>query len=481
MTTPLVNNSQDFAAGDATVQIVQVRFLHSLPPSDDDPITAAYVTDQDGEAAYIEVTTETLKKFHVFLSAVGVVSNDTGAQAVAGFSKSVCRIPPLMMCNPWEGPVTGDIDYGWLKGKTLLVKTAEGGTNAWAPGDMGLLDPINAPWEDPINTGAKSVAVSIAKVRPPFCFSGTVDVRPGQASSMRTAINIMFDIYENPFFGKNKIRKDDIYRPALNVTKGYITTLTDTYETDADGNPILDGDGNPIVSGNTCDSEPANDDTIAMALPPDRCFSPTPDPTNYVDYANPQVCNSIVNNHNEEVPMARWDRIGDGVWDINEYWLTNHGAVPPMPINDTVSDPYYVFDPLNPEIVQESITFDLNMSRYDMYRYELWVNNMIPDNVNNVAPTNRTDGEWGQPQCYSGTPGIGKPDRRVTYMAVINCLEAGVNGNSAGALTPIDYVEMFLIRPIRGGSDNNLWLEFIRPVEDDPNGAAVHDLVQLYR
>jgi Flp pilus assembly protein TadG len=488
MTTPLVNNSQDFAAGDATVQIVQVRFLHSLPPSDDDPITAAYVTDQDGEAAYIEVTTETLTKFHVFLSAVGAVSNDTRAQAVAGFSQSVCRIPPLMICNPWEA-TDDDIDYGWLKGKTLLVKTKEpsedGGGGAWAPGDMGLLDPIYAPWETNTNAGAKEVALNIARVRPPFCFSEDVDVRPGQVDSMRNAINVMFDIYANPFFGSGKVRKDDLFRPALNVTKGYITTITEEYETDADGIPVLDGDGNPIVSGTSCDSNPADDDTVAMALPPDRCFSPTPaaGPPNYVDYTNPQACTSlsVATGHATNVPWARRERIGDGVWDIDRYWQTNHGTTP-MPIGNTLNDPGYVFDPAYPGIVQESITFSMDMSRYDMYRYEMWAD-IIPDNKTGLTgPLNLTNGEWGKPQCFGGTtPIAGKPDRRITYMAVINCLENDVKGNSAGGLDPVDYVEMFIIRPIRGGSDTSLWLEFIRPVEDDPNGAAVHDLVQLYR
>ncbi|MBE9558149.1 MAG: hypothetical protein IMF08_14925, partial [Proteobacteria bacterium] len=149
MGAPLVNNNQDFAQGDAIVQIVQLRFLKSLPAHDDDPITDANLTTNPTKAAYVEATTETLTQFNAFLAAVGAGTGDTLATAVAGNNTLTCKVPPLMICNPWEGLENPDTNEAYtpkqldarLRGATLLAKTVEGGTDSWAPGAMALLDP----------------------------------------------------------------------------------------------------------------------------------------------------------------------------------------------------------------------------------------------------------------------------------------------------------------------------------------------------
>lgn len=445
-TSPLVTNDQDFASGGPVVHIASVRFLSSLPASDDDPITASYETTADESASYIEVTTEVLTQQNTFLRAVGINIGTTKAVAVAGFRESVCKIPPLMICNPWETSTSDEINYAWLKGKTLLVKTKEGGTTAWASGDMGLLDPPTYDWDTSTNTGAKQVALSIARVSPPFCFDDPVSVRPGQVDSMRNAINVMFDMYQNPYFGAGVVRTDPNFRPALNVTKGYVST-------------------------SACDAVPADNDTIAMGLPPDTCFADTTDP-NWLNFTNPTGCNSSSIDWMNNVPLARRDRIGDGVWDILRYWKTNHDPSATSVPSDCVTD---YFDNT------QTVCIGPNASRYDMYRYEI-AKGIIPDNKTGAGSTGRTDGELGAPQCYGGgSPIPALPDRRVLYMAVVNCLAEGVQGNSVNVVHPRDYVKMFIIRPIRGGSDTNLWLEFIGPVEPGSKDAGIHDLVQLYR
>ncbi len=422
--TPLVNNSQNFAEGDATVQIVQLRFLHSLPSSDTDPITDAYVTTVPESARFVEVTTETLTQNNIFLPAVGAASGTTAAVAVAGYKSMVCRYPPLMMCNPYETATDKGFPIELLRGKTLLAKTKEGGTEAWAPGDMGLLDPPTYDWDTGSNTGAKKVAEEIAKTTPDQCFDSPVEIRPGQVDAMRNAVNVRFDIWKNPFFGSGKARKNDNYRPALNVTKGMIVEKVTTVD------PITG------VSSTVCNQEyppapPPGEDPQAMALPPDDCFGTGGDFTNPVD------C----------VGSVRPDRIGDGNWDRETYWRVNHGA--PLPASMTTA------------------------SRYTTYREEI-DNNIIP---------NMPGGENGNPMCFEGTyPIPADPDRRVLYLAVINCIEEGpLTGSSNPDVAVKSFAKMFLIRPIPGGSDTSIWLEFIDEVKPGNEDGVLHDMVQLYR
>lgn len=422
--TPLVNNSQNFAEGDATVQIALLRFLHSLPASDLDPITDEYIAPTAESARFVEVTTETLSQNNIFLPAVGAASGSTAAVAVAGFKTMVCRYPPLMMCNPYETEIDKSFPIDELRGKTLLAKTKEGGTEAWAPGDMGLLDPPTYDWDTGSNTGAKTVAEEIAKTTPDQCFDSPVEIRPGQVDAMRNAVNVRFDMWENPFFGGGKARKDDQFRPALNVTKGMVVEKVTTTDPDT-------GISTTVCTQEYPPAPPPGEDPLAMGLPPDDCFGTAG------DFTNPVNCAGSI----------RPDRIGDGAWDRETYWRVNHGETLPASM--------------------------ASASRYSTYLDEI-SNNIIP---------NMTGGENGNPMCFEGTyPIPADPDRRVLYMAVINCIDEGpLTGSSNTDVGVKSFAKMFIIRPIKGGSDTNIWLEFIDEVKPGNQDGVLHDIIQLYR
>lgn len=475
MTTPLVNNNHDFAEGDATVQIVRLRFLHSLPPSDDDPITDAFVTTDPASAAYVEATTETLTNLNAFMAAVGVGSSDTLAVAVAGNNTLTCKVPPLMICNPWEGLINDDTGLVYtpsqldarLKGATLLAKTVEGGTESWAPGAMALLDPpptcvndvdgVCLEWDTSSKNGTKAVALSLARVPQEYCyFEAPLSVRTGQANAMRGAVNIWFDIYENPFFGGNKYRTDPDFRPARNVTKGWFTDWVDK--------PIYDADGNLVGSDTVCESTPVDDPNAAFGLPPDDCFAPSTDPLNFF---NPVPCGTSLG------PPGSETRIGDGGWNIKHYWHVNHD-----PLGDPLADPPFGNCITNPLDGSEQACLSAGMTRYQMYLYEIW-SGAIPNN--DISSTPAIEGENGNPMCYGGGSSTltDSPDRRKLSVAVINCQAWGITGNSVPTVDAEYFAEMFVLRPIRGSSDYNIWLEFISIKSSGDE--AVHDLVQLYR
>ncbi len=231
---------------------------------------------------------------------------------------------------------------------------------------------------------------------------------------------------------------------------------------------ILDPDGNVIGTENVCESTPVDDPDVAFGLPPDDCFAPATDPLNWF---NPVPCPSSVG------PLGSEARIGDGDWSegLLQYWKVNHD--PTVTSLDDLPTTACVQNPLD---AAEQICISPGMTRYRMYLYEI-ASGTIPDNQSGAGATGRTDGENGAPQCYGGGEGTltSNPDRRRLSVAVINCDEWGMSGNSVPSVDAEFFADMFVLRPIRGQSDYNIWLEFIK--FSSSGDEAVHDLVQLYR
>jgi hypothetical protein len=315
----------------------------------------------------------------------------------------VCRFPPLMICNPFETQGYHGFPADMVRGQQLLAKTKGSGDAAWAPGDFGLLDPPNNPFDTGSNTGARRVAEEIARADPRACYSDEVTLRPGVINSMRTGINVRFDMYQNPHFGGGSDRSNVQYRPARNVVKG-----------------MVNGTGR---GGGACAPTTS---AAAQKMPRDTCLQTGSCPTT--------------------LPA----RLGDGNWDRATYWSVNHPGVP-MP----------------PELA--------GAARYDFYRYEI-DNAMIPNNV-------ATGGENGNPQCYSGsTPPNDNPDRRVLYMAVINCIEQGpLTGGSNPDVEVERFMKMFVTEPVDSGRETDIWLEFVDEVRPGADDGVLHDQIELVR
>jgi Flp pilus assembly protein TadG len=400
-TSPLVSNVQTHATGSHTVTITSMRFFWGVPDDTQVTISSSYETTDPEQARFVEVTTQQLTQDNFFVQALaaGQTTGSTGAIAVAGFKRTVCRFPPLMICNPFETATYHEFPTDSVRGDQLLAKTNQGGSSAWAPGDFGLLDPPDDPFDTTTNSGAKRVAQEIARADPRACYSADVNIRPGTVASMSTGLNVRFDLYGNPYFGNGASRSDPEYRPARNVVKGMVT------------------------SGGACS---ATTSPLAQKMPEDTCLASgtcaTPLPT----------------------------RLGDGNWNRTLYWTVNH-----------------------PGVAMPSAL--ASASRYDFYRYEI-DNGMIPNN-------SAAGGENGNPQCYSGsvTPND-NPDRRVLYMAVINCIEQGpLNGSSNTNVKVKAFAKMFFTEPVPSSSSTDVWLEFINIVKPGADDGVLHDQIELVR
>ena len=214
---------QTFGAGAAALDPATdlvLRFLSSLPASDDDPISTTSVTTSDAQAVYAEVTvTPRTLSLWLIPGAAGLfgfetgATGTTGATAVAGFTQHVCDAAPLMFCSP-SGP-----SYTPVRGRMIQLKSQ----NFWGPGAFGLLDgnfdpsgPCGAA-----NQGAdfyRCVVAAVRNVTRSVARRG-VDIRPGQVTGAAAAgFNTRFDIYGTNLHSK---RNDPLFAPAPNVVRGF--------------------------------------------------------------------------------------------------------------------------------------------------------------------------------------------------------------------------------------------------------------------
>ena len=149
-------------------------------------------------------------------------------------------------------------------------------------------------------------------------------------------------------------------------------------------------------------------------------------------------------------------RLGNGSYSLSAYWTANYGGSLPAAISSTTT------------------------SRYDVYQYEL-----ANGKTSLAAIGGPAVGEKGSPQCYSGGTAP-TYDRRVIYVAIVNCTNLAINGNSGSLGSPVAYGKFFLTEPVSSG---NYYSELVgiagTGASLDGGGntgpVAVSESVQLYR
>lgn len=314
----LLANSTVFGRGvDRNVRISHVEFYSRLPASDVSPIAQGVLASDPTNARFLSVTVAPVSLNTILPAALfggsSVVS--AGASSVAGFDQSVCQIPPLFVCNPYELPGMNYSDASRAlqsaeaqrSVRRRLIRLRQYGTSdfPYAAGDYGFLDAAT------LATGQTGTMDAVASVHPPDCFVlNGVTFREGALDNVREAFNVRFDLYQGSMSG----RQGDVdYRPALNVRKGYV------------------GVGGGGSAGGSCSATPA--DNWPIGSPPNQATG---------------------------LPIdLQWPflngRMGSGLWDFSTYWQANHGSDgrPPPSVN---GEPATNSDP---------------PSRYEVYRYEI--------------------------------------------------------------------------------------------------------------
>lgn len=373
-------------------------------------IAKAQPATSDTNAKFLEVQVNPRAAFYALTPIVAAfTSGPLNATAFAGLGSAICRVPPLMMCNPNEN-ADPDFTIANYVGKGIRLVGNDGG-GFYGPGTFGFLD-VGA------GNGAASLRAALGRNSGPGdCVAATgVDVEPGNIITVRDALNTRFDIYDgglNQACGANGL----LCPPSLNTRK-------DVLKGNAGGQ-------------NSCGFQPGNGN-VGWKLPASAiAYQPTnttPLTTLQLTGKAPMgyprdMCHAVsVTGVCAPIVGGNGSRIGNAVWDRNAYFVTNSAnyPTPPLPIDYAA-----MFGSATP-------------SRFQVYQYEM--QNAATRLLQQSASPTRT--AHGQPVCTP--PGVSPTatqiDRRILSVAVINCNAEGVGSNSSNV--PVKrWIDIFLVEP----------------------------------
>jgi Flp pilus assembly protein TadG len=402
--------------------------------------TRAYA---DIDAKFVGVTVNTRQAVYALTPIVAALnSGDLAGTAVAGLGSAICKVPPVMICNPNESTDASFTTANYV-GKGLKLVSVGGGNGAWAPGNFGYLD-IGSSTSNP-NTELRQALGWVTA--PGDCSQLTgVKTRTGAGTVVTQAINTRFDIYERPSNaakgGKgNNGNDDNASCPGGGVCPPSINTVKDVVRK-----------GNAGTGAGTCGLRnnewelpnpeylptsataalnvpglPANSRPQSMGHPRDMCHSVTSGTSGYC--AGP---------------------IGNGTWDRNAYFNVNYGWTPSEWQTNVAS--VASVNPIPTPVATPP-------SRYRVYQWEIdnrfttiggrtiLAQRQIGNGAS--APIDHDSPICSPYQLYGPglVPGGSTVDRRRISAAVINCTAQSVNGGGGTVYTVQKWIEFFLVEP----------------------------------
>lgn len=370
----------------------------------------------DANAHFVEVSVNSRQARYALTPVVGALwSGAITGTAFAGLGSSVCKVPPLMMCNP-NG--SGAFDPDAYRGRGVRLVETQGNSASYAPGAFGYLNvgaANNGSPDQRAALGLNGAALS--------CLNSTTgDVDTGVSGNVMNALNVRFDIFENGW-GRNTCFGSNNCNPAMNTTK-------DVVRSSSACNGNTGGLANnewrlPPSADQYIPTNAAGDDANVthMGYPMDVCH-----------YATTNSCG----------------RLGNGTWRPDIYFKVNH----PTMVNASGSN------------WASASGLPSTASRYDVYQWEINSNNRPSPAAK--AFTSGGGGnyrQYGAPLCKAGIPaGNGQPDRRVISVAIAtNC--AALHGSSVpvaiGGWMDVFLVQPAVARPDAGTAANELYVEII--------------------
>jgi Flp pilus assembly protein TadG len=459
----LIENQTLFANDDdasGTAVTIPTLTFYSAYNSTSDTGT---VTTDPVAAKFVEVTVGAREAFYALTPVVSAFSSgDIDAQAVAGLGSAICKVPPVMICNPQETGGNTAFDVTTLIGKGLRLVTVGNGNGTWAAGNFGYLDTGGG------SNGAPGLREALGWENPPGECSpeSGIDTKPGATVTVTDALNTRFDIYTNvscPTGGNcgasiNSVK--DVVRPN-NASGNNACTLHNQgwQEVDSAGRYLPTSATSPLASSIT---------PTAMGHPRDMCHAVSSSTTGY--------CSSA---------------IGTGLWDQDAYFRANYGWSDTdwrthTGLSTTVSP--YTTDASGTVIPNPAYA-----SRYNVYAWEIehrgetFGSKVILNSrtASGSGPTALMDHD--SPICSSAqgygsgvVPGGGVVDRRRISVAVVNCVANGVNGNSTGV--PVkDWLDVFIVEPSLNRDRTNageVYVEVVGLTDSGVNGTTNPQVIQ---
>jgi len=400
--TFLTNNTRfaNDAGGDAITfasetgcdQTGSFRFYSKVTDTAKTPATGV------ADAHFVEVVSDArFARFALTPIVSAFNSNLLRAFAIAGLGSSVCKVPPLFMCNPLEETTIGaDFPTSSLIGAGIKLVAG----NPTVPGNFGFLDTDGGDNSTP----ALAKALGWTNVPADCSPIDEIGLKPGQRDVVFGAFNTRFDIDEN---GNNTCPSGGSCPAALNTRKD-------------------------LVRKNQCGTNGNNGWQL-----PDTWYQPTanaPITSNYPDTMGypRDICHSVsfngVCSYNGQAASV----IGDKVWDRDAYFRVNYGYT-------------------SAAAWQGATGLPANATRSKVYDWEL------ADPTNRLTEQNAPGGtkSYSQPVCRAPAS-ASDPDRRRASMAVVNCKDQATKISGNQKVTILKYVDVFYVEPAfnRGNGAN---------------------------
>jgi Flp pilus assembly protein TadG len=371
----------------------------------------------DSNAKFVEVEVDPRTAFYALTPIVGALSSGAlSAVAFAGVESAICKVPPLMLCNPAEA-TDPDFTIGDYAGKGIRLVANDGGNNV-APGNFGFL----AAGLDTAGGGAALLRKILGRANVPAdCVAGDgVTTDPGNMVSVRDALNTRFDIYDN---GLNQACGSNgaLCPPSLNtrkdlVQKGNSCTL------------VNNATGNPNGWKEPDKPYPGTLAQFPLTSTPRQLTDAEAAALNPMGYPR-DICHSFSN-----AGSCADGRIGTGDWDRYAYFRSH-------PVD------YPLISSVSAMNTFLTTTFGtITPTRYQVYTWEMLAANRadrLHTNVN-VAGLKASS----QPVC--SPPGIAPDatnvDRRVLSVAVVDCGAENVSGRTPNVHVK-KWIDIFLTEP----------------------------------
>ncbi|WP_205479699.1 pilus assembly protein TadG-related protein [Sphingomonas arenae] len=346
-----------------------------------------------------------------------------GGEAVAGLGTSICKTPPVMICNPDEVNANSDFDANSYRGRGLKLTSVGGGNGSWAPGNFGYLNTGGG------SNGVPGLQEALGWVTPPGeCIEATgVDTKPGANTPATDAVNTRFDIYDS----NSSCQTGGTCPASINSVKDVVRPAN------ASGN-------------NACAIHNQGWQEGAVPYLPSSAATPLPTTVTPTNMGHPRdMCHA----YDESCASGR---IGDAKWDRDAYFRTNYRR----------SDGTYWTNAdwqFNTGLTEN--VAKTRPTRYEVYKWEMDNRDTVIDGVTVLGqrpPTasGATLVSHGKPVCSpvegygSGTVPTGNVvDRRRFTVAVVNCTANSVNGNSTNV--PVRrWIDVFVVEPsLNRGAD----------------------------
>ena len=416
-----------------------IQFYQSYDQATDTPGAAA-TGDANAKVVVVSITPREAR-FALTPIVAALRSGSINAQAVASLNSAICKMPPVMICNPAETATSTSFDPSAYIGDGLRLTAVGNGSGGWSPGNFGYLDTQTG-----VN-GAPDLREGLGwNVPAGECVSADgVNTKPGATVTVTDSFNTRFDIYQNgntscPSGGScsasiNSVK--DVRRPA-NGNQCKFVNNGNGWQLDTSGAGYY---GQTVPT--TVADLPTTTTPSAMGHPRDECHA----------ISNSGSCAA--------------GRIGDGTWDRNAYFRTNYVRTSVGSSGQAIGTYWTAADwqadtGLSPTVSRKMATSTqpnpFFASRYNVYAWEIAHRGQVIDGVTilgarDPSATGNTLVSYGQPQCSAAQgygagqiPDATTPDRRRISVAVVNCLANGVKGNSTGV--PVEkWIDVFLVEP----------------------------------